>query len=100
MEVWNANSYKLNTYLGYESLRLLDVASGSNRQELNIYNKTERDGQREGDLVCSLKFKLIFEELWHFMIRFLDFRTTNLEDIERKTQQTINPQISISMKDK
>lgn len=26
IEVWNANSYSLNTFLGYESLKLIDVA--------------------------------------------------------------------------
>ena len=99
VEVWDASRLKLNTYLGYESLRLLDVAGGSNRQTLSIYNKMERDGEIEGGKVCTLSFKLVFEELWHFLLRFLDFRTSNLED-QHNLQRTINPKITVTMKDK
>ena len=37
--------FSLNTFLGYESLRLLDVASGPMNQSVNIYDKIEREGE-------------------------------------------------------
>ena len=46
IEVWDSGGmFSLNTFLGYESLRLLDVASGPMNQSINIYDKIEREGE-------------------------------------------------------
>ena len=80
IEVWEANRFYLNTYLGYESLRLYDVAQGSINQSINIYDKIERDGDFK-KLYVTLNFKLVFEEIWDYMVNFVDWRTSNLENI-------------------
>ena len=82
IEVWDSNRIMLNTFLGYESLLLLDVANGNMRQSINIYDKCERDG-RALRLVCTLNFKLVFEEFWDFLLKFLDWRTSNLVNEHR-----------------
>ena len=43
IEVWEANKLYFNTYIGYESLRLYDIATGSVTQEVSICDKLERD---------------------------------------------------------
>ena len=58
IEVWNSGGFfSLNTFLGYESLRLLDVASGPIQVQRNIYDKIERDGDFKS-MKCTLSFKL------------------------------------------
>ena len=80
IEVWNSGGFfSLNTFLGYESLRLLDIASGPMQIPLNIYDKIERDGEAK-QLKCSLHFKIVFEEYWDFMVNFIEWSSTNLED--------------------
>ena len=45
IEVWNANRFFLNTFIGYESVKMLDISQGSVIQQINIYDKIERDGE-------------------------------------------------------
>ena len=99
IEVWDKNGFFLNTFLGYESLLLLDVAGGNVRQSVNIYDKMEHD-EKGTKLVCTLNFKMVFEEIWDFYLKFLDWRTSNLENELSNTKQTINPRIEIILDDK
>jgi len=46
---------------------------------VNIYDKIERDGEFT-KLKCTLNFKLVFEEVWDYMIKFIDWRTSNLDN--------------------
>ena len=48
-------------------------------QSIDIYDKTERDGER-GKYQCRITMKLIFEEYWDFMLKFIDWRSGNLEN--------------------
>ena len=45
IEVWNANRFFLNTFIGYELVKMLDISQGSVIQQINIYDKIERDGE-------------------------------------------------------
>ena len=78
---------------------LLDVANGNMRQSINIYDKIERDGPHH-KLVCTLNFKLVFEEFWDFLLKFLDWRTSNLTNDLRLERQNINPKIEIELDSK
>jgi hypothetical protein len=42
IEVWDKANWSLNTFVGYESLLLHDVANGPVKQNLKIYDKTEK----------------------------------------------------------
>jgi hypothetical protein len=44
IEVWDRSVWTLNTFVGYESLPLIDVASGPIKQTLKIFDKTEKNG--------------------------------------------------------
>ena len=97
IEVWDSGGFfSLNTFLGYESIRLLDVATGAMNQSINIYDKIERDGEFK-TMKCTLNFKLVFEEVWDYMINFIDWRSSNLEDkfADKATQQ--NPKLTFEM---
>lgn len=79
IELWNSSRFFLNTYIGYESLNLLGIAGGSIAQQVIICDKIERDGEFKSQKV-QLNFKLYFEEVWDYMIKFIDWRTSNLEN--------------------
>jgi len=79
IEVWNSSRFWFNTFIGYESVNMLKLAQGSIKHQINIYDKTERDGEYK-QLKCTLNFKFIFEEIWDYMIKFIDWRTSNLEN--------------------
>ena len=96
IEVWDKNAILLNTFLGYDSLLLHDVANGSMRHSLDIYDKIERDGPHK-KLVCTLTFKMVFEEIWDFLLKFLDWRTSNLENEHDDKKQSINPRIDVKL---
>jgi hypothetical protein len=87
IEVWDYNRLWFNNFVGYESMELMQIADGSTRQQVNIYDKIEKSG--EGALKCTLTFKIVFEEIWDFYLQFLDWRISNVEDIYNK--KTINP---------
>jgi hypothetical protein len=42
IEVWDKANWSLNTFVSYESLLLHDVANGPVKQNLKIYDKTEK----------------------------------------------------------
>ena len=42
IEVWEKANWSLNTFVSYESLLLHDVANGPVKQNLKIYDKTEK----------------------------------------------------------
>jgi hypothetical protein len=65
VEAWDYSRFWLNSFLGYESMLLLDVAGGSMHQTMNIYDKMERDATGKA-LKASLSFKLLFEEVWDY----------------------------------
>ena len=96
IEVWDTNWFFMNTFLGYESLRLYDVASGNINQSINIYDKIERDGEFK-KLQVTLNFKLVFEEIWDYMVNFVDWRTTNLENVLEERPSSINPKLEFTM---
>jgi hypothetical protein len=43
-----------------------------------IFDKIERDDDKVGSLKWTLNFKIVFEEIWDFYLKFRDWRTTNL----------------------
>ena len=96
IEVWDSSRFFLNTFLGYESVQLLDVAQGSINQSVNVYDKIERDGEFK-KLMCTLNFKLVFEEIWDYMIKFIDWRTSNLEDRFQERPSPVNPKLEFSV---
>ena len=86
----------MNTFLGYESMRLLDIAKGSMSQSINIYDKIERDGEYQR-MKCTLNFKINFEEVWDYMVKFIDWRTSNLEDRFKEKNDTITPKLEFNL---
>lgn len=48
IEVWVVNKLYFNTYIGYESLRLMDIATGPVTQSVSICDKLERDALTKG----------------------------------------------------
>jgi hypothetical protein len=78
IEVWDYNRIWFNTYIGYESLDLVSIVSGSFQRTVNVYDRIDADAQ--GPLKCTLQFKIIFEEQWDFYLKFMDWRSTNIED--------------------
>ena len=100
IEVWNSSGLFLNTFIGYESLKMIDVAQGSINQQVNIYDKIERDGEYK-QLKCSLNFKLVVEEIWDYMVKFIDWRTSNLENRDNEVaKMTINPKLEFNLTSK
>lgn len=45
IEVWDKAAWSLNTFVGYESLLLHDVANGPVKQNFKIYDKTEKNSK-------------------------------------------------------
>ena len=72
IEVWDKANWSLNTIVGYESLLLHDVANGPVKQNLKIYDKTEKTGIQTKEM-CNLSFNLNFEEVWDFKLKFIEF---------------------------
>jgi hypothetical protein len=72
IEVWDKANWSLNTFVGYESLLLHDVANGPVKQNLKIYDKTEKSGIQTKEM-CNLSFNLNFEEVWDFKLKFIEF---------------------------
>lgn len=100
IELWDSERWFLNRFLGYESLRLIDVVQGNINQQVNIYDKIERDGEQK-QFQAKLNFKLVFEEVWDFLLQFVDFRTSNLENLKANAPQTtINPKLEIKLDSK
>lgn len=69
------------------------------RQSINIYDKIERDGEFK-QMKCTLDFKLLFEEKWDYMINFIDWRTSNLEDRYSQKPGTLNPKLEFHLSSK
>ena len=90
VEVWDKATWTLNTFLGYESILLADVANGMIKQQLRIFDKTEKNGISTQE-ICSLTLLLNFEEVWSFKLNFYDFRTTDLTD-RNQTQKEASKQ--------
>jgi hypothetical protein len=67
IEVWTANRIYFNSFIGYESLELISIASGSVQRLVNIYESSDKAGA-EGVLKCSISLKVIFEEIWDFYL--------------------------------
>lgn len=44
IEVWDKAAWSLNTFIGYESLSLIEVVNGNIKQNLKISDKTEKNG--------------------------------------------------------
>ena len=94
IEVWDKANWSLNTFVGYESLLLHDVANGPVKQNLKIYDKTEKTGIQTKEM-CNLSFNLNFEEVWDFKLKFIEFQTTDLND--RYKPQRIRPRLLIRL---
>ena len=54
-------------------------------------------GGEEKILKCRLQFKIVFEEVWDFFLKFQDWRTT---DLEKCSTSSINPQLEIKLPSK
>ena len=61
---------------------MIDIVQGSISQQINIYDKNERD-EKGKNLRATLSFKLVVEEVWDYLIKFIDWRTSNLENRDR-----------------
>lgn len=102
VEVWDKATWTLNTFLGYESILLADVANGMIKQQLRIFDKTEKNGISNQE-VCTLSLLLNFEEVWQFKLNFYDFRTTDLTDRNRQKPKEagkaseIKPRLKITL---
>ena len=46
---------------------------------------------------CTLNFKLVFEEVWDYMINFIDWRSSNLEDRHNPRPGQLNPKLEFNM---
>ena len=93
IEVWDKAAWSLNTFLGYESLLLQDVARGTIKQSVKIFDKTEKNGVSTQQ-ICDLNFMLHFEEVWDFELAFLEFKATDLthrKSSEAKKRKKIKP---------
>lgn len=100
MEVWDTNSFTLNSYLGYESIPLIDIAQGNINQQVNIYDKIEHEGENSGAIKVTLNFKLVFEEVYDYMIKFIDWRTSSLENRLLDLPLPINPKLDFKIDSK
>lgn len=102
VEVWDKATWTLNTFLGYESILLADVANGMIKQQLRIFDKTEKNGISNQE-VCTLSLLLNFEEMWQYKLNFYDFRTTDLTDRNRQKSKEsgklseIKPRLKITL---
>ena len=98
VEVWDKATWTLNTFLGYESILLADVANGMIKQQLRIFDKTEKNGVSSQE-VCTLSLLLNFEEVWAFKLNFYDFRTTDLTDRNRPKDPSkeLKPRLKIRL---
>ena len=77
--MWDYNRIYMNSFVGYESLLLSEIADGTVRQTIQIYDKIEKDDDNIGKLKCTLSFKCVLEEIWDFYLTFRDWKTTNLK---------------------
>lgn len=100
IEVWDTNSFTLNSYLGYESIPLIDIARGNIKQQVNIYDKIEHEGENSGKIKVTLTFTLVFEEIYDYMIKFIDWRTSTLENRMLETPLPINPKLDFKIDSK
>lgn len=67
IEVWDYCRLWFNSYIGYESTELIDIASGSTRRTFQIQDKICR-GVTQGKLMCTLNLKIVLEEVWDFQL--------------------------------
>jgi hypothetical protein len=77
IEVWDKAKWSLNTFVGYESLPLIDIASGPIKHNLKISDKTEKFGSSTQQ-VCELSLQVNFEEIWDFKLALNDFRASDI----------------------
>lgn len=97
IEVWDKAAWSLNTFVGYESVPLIEIASGPIKQNLKIFDKTEKHGISTQQ-VCELTFQLNFEEIWDFRLSFHDFKATDLTYRgTQKWNKKLNPKLRIRL---
>lgn len=77
IECWDYNRFKLNNYLGFVMIDLMKIVKGSIYQSVIIEKKIPGEG-RISKPVCKVEFKIIFQEIWDFVLTFEDWSATNM----------------------
>jgi len=65
-------------------------------QQINVYDKIERDGEYK-QMKVTLNFKLVVEEIWDYMIKFIDWRSSNLENRFEDRATSVNPKLEFNL---
>ena len=96
IELWSHEGrFTLNKFIGYDSLRLVDAADGKMEYKLEIYENMEKDPPNKATQQrATIEFKFLFEEVWDYRLKFIDWRTNSLTNI-REPNKDIVPLLKI-----
>ncbi|TNV87010.1 hypothetical protein FGO68_gene4983 [Halteria grandinella] len=94
IELWTSGGgLFLNNFIGIASIPLLDIASGSFKQTVQIYPFGDDVAHR---VLATISFNIIFEEIWDFHLTFVDWKTSSLEK-EKDKSLVINPSVELKI---
>jgi hypothetical protein len=77
IECWDYNTFKLNNFQGFSMIELMKIIRGSIYQSVVISKKVPGDGFNMKP-VGKIEFKIIFQEIWDFVLTFEDWSATNV----------------------
>jgi len=79
IEIWDHNSFFMNTILGYTTINLFDVVNG----DINFSFDIQRKEGRRSFPVCTLDFKCIFQEIWDFKLSFVNWKAGPIVEVKK-----------------
>ena len=66
IEAWDKNTFLLNRFIGYASIPMIDIVSGSFKQAVVMTEPLkDNKGVRQ---VAAITFNCYFEEIWDFYL--------------------------------
>lgn len=96
IEIWDSEGFFLNQFMSYNTIPLIDIVDGPMQHTVQCFPYIE--DFKPGKLNGTVNLKMNLAEIWDFHIEFMDWKTTIIQDMDKK-DKSINPYITIMMDD-